>query len=237
MGTFSGFPGKSHFTPVPNVFFSELLPQISDLSELKVVLHLFRLLYEKKGFPKFISRAELLSSRSLMSGLKGFGKPPEEMLDEGLFLAEKRGIILRLPVVKANKKYELFLLNTERNKEAIASLEKGEINIGAAIGREEPPAATTDIPNIFSLYEENIAVLTPLIADELREAERIYPSEWIEDAFKDAVATNKRNWRYIARILERWAAEGKDGKFGRDSKKADDPSKYFTGKYGHVVRH
>ena len=31
-------------------------------------------------------------------------------------------------------------------------------------------------------------MLTPLIADELREAEKQYPESWIKDAIKEAVA-------------------------------------------------
>jgi len=90
--------------------------------------------------------------------------------------------------------------------------------------------------NIFALYEQNIGVITPTIAEELKEAERLYPPQWIEEAFKEAAALNKRIWRYIVRILERWASEGKDsGKHRRHIKKID-PDKYIKGKYGHLVQ-
>ena len=90
--------------------------------------------------------------------------------------------------------------------------------------------------NIFALYEQNIGMITPMIAEELKEAEKIYPPQWIEEAFKEAVVLNKRIWRYIKRILERWASEGKDnGEYRRDIKK-DDPDKYIKGRYGHMVR-
>ena len=90
--------------------------------------------------------------------------------------------------------------------------------------------------NIFTLYEQNIGIITPMIAEELKDAGNLYPSQWIEEAFKEAVTMNKRNWKYIARILERWATEGKDnGKHKGDIKK-DDPDKYVKGKYGHLVR-
>jgi DNA replication protein len=90
--------------------------------------------------------------------------------------------------------------------------------------------------NIFALYEQNIGIIQPLIAEELKEADKLYPPQWIEEAFKEAVALNKRSWRYIARILERWASEGKDsGEYKRDIKK-DDPDKYIKGKYGHLVK-
>jgi len=64
--------------------------------------------------------------------------------------------------------------------------------------------------SIFDLYEQNIGLLQPLLAEELLEAERTYPESWIRDAFRIAVQSNARRWRYIASILERWARDGKD---------------------------
>ena len=79
-------------------------------------------------------------------------------------------------------------------------------------------------------------MLTPMIAEELKEAEKLYPKTWIRDAIKIAVNQNKRKWYYISTILERWTAEGKsNGAYRRDSKK-EDPDKYIKGKYGHMVR-
>ena len=90
--------------------------------------------------------------------------------------------------------------------------------------------------NIFTLYEQNVGLIQPTVVEELKEAEKLYPPEWIEEALKIAATLNKRNWRYIARILERWANEGKDsGEYKRDIKK-DDPDKYIKGKYGHLVK-
>ena len=90
--------------------------------------------------------------------------------------------------------------------------------------------------NVFALYEQNIGMITPRIAEELKEADRLYPPQWIEEAFKEAVTLNKRRWEYIARILERWASEGKDsGEYKRSIKKID-PDKYIKGRYGHLVR-
>ena len=48
-----------------------------------------------------------------------------------------------------------------------------------------------------------------MIADELRDAEKHYPEEWITEAMREAVSANKRSWRYILRIMERWRTEGK----------------------------
>ena len=90
--------------------------------------------------------------------------------------------------------------------------------------------------NIFNLYEQNIGMLTPMIAEELKEAEKRYPEPWIAQAFKEAVALNKRSWRYISRILERWASEGKENGTHRKDSKENGTDKYVRGKYGHLIR-
>jgi DnaD/phage-associated family protein len=64
-------------------------------------------------------------------------------------------------------------------------------------------------PNIFVLYEQNIGLLSPLIAEELKDASDHFPKEWIEDAFREAVDHNKRKWSYIRAILRRWETEGR----------------------------
>ena len=61
-------------------------------------------------------------------------------------------------------------------------------------------------PTVFRLYEQNMGPLTPLIADRLIKALETYPTEWIEEALGEAVAYNRRSWRYVARILENWVS-------------------------------
>jgi len=46
-------------------------------------------------------------------------------------------------------------------------------------------------------------MLTPLIADELKEAVKQYPESWLQEAIKEAVAQKQTPIRrYISRILE-----------------------------------
>jgi DnaD/phage-associated family protein len=88
----------------------------------------------------------------------------------------------------------------------------------------EPIDIYSEHPNIFQLYEANIGPLTPILADALRDAEKSYPADWIEDAFRIAVERNKRNWHYIEAILHRWQEGGLDDQKGkqdrRDTKEA-----------------
>jgi len=229
MKSFPGFPHRSEFTSVPNAFFSQLLPQIEDIAELKVALYTFMLLYKKKGFPRFTSLAELTTDSGLMASLK-----TEEEVRRGLELATARGTILHLEMEAEKQAHHIYLLNDEDNRQALEKIKNGEIelqHLKVAARPEQPQEA----PNIFTIYEENIGMLTPLIADELKEAEQNYPTAWIVDAIKEAVSLNKRSWRYVARILENWQTHGRDyGTHRRES--GETPDKYFKGKYGHMVQ-
>jgi DnaD/phage-associated family protein len=238
MNQFAGFPARMQFTAIPNFFFSHLLPQISDMAELKTTLYIFWVLYNKRGYPRFITYRELAGNPGLMAGLKEEDKSVDEALRRALDMAVKRGTILRISIEKNGVREDAYFLNTESDRQTIARIESGELTLpGLEIEVPAPAEGEAgEIPDIFKLYEENIGMLTPLIADELREAEKLYPEAWIRDAVREAANQNKRKWSYISAILERWAAEGRsDGTYRRDIKKTD-PDKYIKGKYGHMVR-
>ena len=238
MKQFDGFPARMQYTSVPNLFFSTVLPQISDISELNVILHFFEILYRKRGYPRFVTYRELLHNKSLITSLRQTTKPPEEVLRHGLDAAAERGVILHLPLTGDNVVEDAYFLNTESQRQVIARIQNGEIKLSGLKAGDKTCVEIEEPPDIFSLYEQNIGMLTPRIAEELIEAEKLYPENWIGDAIKEAVDQNVRKWSYIAAILERWAAEGRnDGTHRRYSKKKSDPDKYLKGKYGHMVRH
>lgn len=65
--------------------------------------------------------------------------------------------------------------------------------------------------NVFTEYQNNIGLITPVIADRLKDAERDYSGQWIKRAIEIAVERNARRWNYIDAILKRWAVDGYDG--------------------------
>jgi DNA replication protein len=236
MEQFKGFPAKSQFTAVPNAFFSTLLPQISDIAELKTTLHIFQTLYQKRGYPRFTSYRELLGNKSLMSSLKEAKGSPDEALRNALEMAAQRGTILHLVMDRDGTPEDIYLLNTESDRQTMAKLQGGELKLSGLELKEPALIDAEEPPDIFSLYEQNIGMLTPMIAEELRDALKVYPENWISDAIKEAVSNNKRKWSYISAILERWTAEGRDdGTYRGDSKKTG-PDKYLKQKYGHIVQ-
>jgi DNA replication protein len=261
---------ERRFTGVPAVFFTQLLPQITNLAELKVTLYTFFLAGQKKGEPKWVGYWELTEAEDLLEGLKRGGdpRPPEEHLREGLELALTRRTLLRLVAAPAPPEFsqasngagELepttvtwFLLNTASNRDFIAKLERGESQIENTTllqgldlwdwplpsrpkpeGDESQPSEITgqlqewkqqqegrwrlksQRPDIYTLYEQNIGPLTPILSERLREATKLYPAEWVEAAFTEAVNYNRRSWAYISRILENWAIDGKNGQERRE---------------------
>jgi len=236
MKQFTGFPTKTQFTPLPNSFFSTLLPQIRDIAELKTTLYLLGMLYRKRGYPRFITYEELLTNTSLMRSLKEEGKSPDETLRQTLEMATRRGTILHLALDRDGAAEDIYFLNTEHDRQVVTKIQNGEFSLPGLKTGTRPSILTEQQPDIFTIYEQNVGMLTPMIAEELIEAEKLYPIDWIKDAIKEAVSLNKRSWRYIARILERWSSEGKsNGAYKREPKKTTS-DKYIKQRYGHMVR-
>jgi DNA replication protein len=196
---------KTGFISLSESFFTQVVPKIQDLAELKAVLYVAYLILRKPDHPHFVTYKELKAESCRLSA-----KLDEETFRQALDSAVEHGALLH-STSNINGRLEDFYSLT--------------------VDSYQPPTI-----NIFDLYEQNIGIITPMIAEELKDAEKLYPPQWIEEAFKIAVTLNKRSWRYIARILERWASEGKDsGEYKRNIKK-DDPDKYIKGRYGHLVQ-
>lgn len=216
---FEGFPRKVHFIPVPSPVFGPLLEEIDDFAELKCTLRIIWLLNQKKGYPRYVTLGELLADQTLAKSLAINGATNQEQVKIAVERAVERGTLIAGMTERHGEQQRLYMLNTESDRNALARL-VDEPALVATAPNSEPWDGAVERPNIFSQYEDNIGILTPMISEELREAEELYPTAWIEDAFREAVSQNKRSWRYIARILERWEREGRnDGKSGRYPKK------------------
>ncbi|MFC1981282.1 DnaD domain protein [Chloroflexota bacterium] len=235
MKQFDGFPAKMEFTPLPNIFFSALLPHIGDIAELKATLYVLAALYHKRGHPRFVTFRELMGNASVAAGLREADKPTEDILRGALEMATERGAFAHIVLDNDGVPEDVYFLNTEVDRQIVTKVQNGEFILHRLKAKPRTNVETEEKPDIFTLYEQNIGMLTPIIADELREAEKLYPEVWIRDAIKEAVNHSKHKWSYISAILERWSAEGKsDGTHQRHSK--TDPDKYVKGQYGHMVQ-
>lgn len=234
MKGFVGFPtGKQSYTPVPNLFFSEVLPEIDHLGELKVTLHVFWLLTQKRNERPCVSGEALAADRRLLNGLALPGMAPQEALQDALDRAVARRTLLRVRAGQETGRGNWYFVNSEKGRRAVDDLLAGKWTPGDS---DEPVQLEVQRPNIFVIYEQNIGPLTPLLAEELMEAEDRYPASWIEDAFREAVDLNKRSWRYIQRILERWAAEGRTDEKSRGGDERD-RRRFIEGEYADYIEH
>jgi DNA replication protein len=217
---FAGFAdGKQRLIPLPGTFFTELLPQIDHLGELKVTLYAFWLLDHMEGAFRYLKRSDFSANEKFMSGLSLNSLQAPAYLDDGLNRAVKRGTLLRIELDVEEGIEQLYFLNSPRGRAAVHAIERGEWRYSG--DAQHPVDIREDIPNIYRLYEDNIGALTPLIAEELREAEETYPDDWVSDAFRIAVENNVRNWRYVSAILTRWKEKGRDERKNRRDTEKD----------------
>lgn len=242
---FIGFPDKK-MKPVviPDHFFSDLLPELDDLAELKLLLHCFWLLNEQSGELRYLRGADLREDQQLLRGLAPDSdlRSPQAVLQDALERAVARNVLLRLEItiepdgaMRIHREAEpapdtadepptaqhekaatemavvedWYFINTVRGRETLAKIRQGRLQEVMAVIPAEA-RLYVERPNIFVMYEQNIGVMTPLIADQLRDLEKTYPPAWIEEAFDAAVSRNARNLKYIQAILKRWETDGKD---------------------------
>ena len=223
---FSGFPeAKVAIVALPDLVFTDLVPQIDDLAELKVTLLVLRRLAQMQSdAAPWVTLAELQADPAIRTAL---GDAADARLADALARATQRGTLLVAEWRRADGTLEQrYLANSPRGRAAQRAMQRGV----------EPARATkTARPNIFALYEQTIGPLTAILSEDLMDAEKTYPAEWIEEAFHEAASRNKRNWKYIHAILERWRTEGKDEVDRRD--READPRRYIEGKYGDLIQH
>jgi len=224
---FKGFhENKKEITGIPDIFFRELLPVMDDTNEIKLCLYILWKAYIFGDFSMPITTSDILLDEIFTGGLISPTGEKEKLVSELLEKMVADNILLK-----------------------VQSETTGEPNIyfiNSPLGRKSASEKTRDIlparmtldqiqPNIFQLYQENIGPLTPIIADALREAEDIYPVEWIKEAIHIAVQNNVRRWRYVESILDRWQKEGRDGTDREDDQ--EDYRRYIKGKYGEIGHH
>jgi len=210
------------------VLFRKIIDQTKDISQLKMVLYVFYSLAQQTTIPAFVTHRELLSSGPALLSLSNeeFLKILQSLVKNGTLLFFKQ----------IDNHHDIYLADTRSNRGLIEQIERGKFRFKEDSNVSTKKQNPQKSPNIFVLYEQNIGMITPMLSEELKAAAELYPSKWIEDAFKEAVLQNKRSWRYIARILERWTSEGKNSGAYRQGNKKDSTDKYISGKYGHLVK-
>lgn len=222
MTSFKGFSDKETFTQLPDSFFHHLLNEIEDAVELKVTLYVLWRISRMESRSRSLCVSEIKADQAFMASL------PEGQLKQGLEKAVQRGSLLQVD----NDEGGFYFVNSPRGRAAAEALKKGDWR-SAARESSHPPV---ERPNIFKLYENSIGPLTPMVADALRDAEKIYSPDQVEEAFSEAVKRSKRSWKYVEAIL-RNRKEEEDAKEQTGPDPEKDRRKYIEGKYADFIKH
>lgn len=195
---------------IPAEFFSDIVPLCREVTDLKAVL----LVLEQEA----LSGAPLVSIDTLLlppypARVVGLDSPvpAEERLVRVLERAVAAGALVRVATGNGDLQTISYLVATRANRMLADRLHSGDDR--AARRLKVPAGVKADVsrPNAYALFERHIGPLTPVVAERLRDAEQLYPREWIQDAIETAVRYNRRNWRYIETLLTRWEQESGSG--------------------------
>jgi len=231
---FAGFPGIGTATAIPNAFFMTVLPRMQRPEELLAFLWVARTVQEQKGEARFAGAAQLWATPGVATSFEHLGGG-QAGLERGLAACVELGVLLALRLQGKGRDTTVYFLNNPASRRSVARARAGELELAPdTVATAVEPA---ERPGIFRLYEEHVGTITPLLGERLLAAQSTYPAEWIEEAFGEAVALNARNWRYIERILQRWAEEGRGNETtGRDPLE-EQKQRFLGGNLGHVVRY
>ena len=220
---FSGFKddGSSN-VPIPQLFFTDLLPALNEPGQLQLMLYLFWHQEHQQGPVHYFRLEELTADPALVNMI---GDP--SALSKALAGLVDLGAVLKAELDWMDETY--YFMNSPQGRAAVHAVEAGEWQGSNA---ERPPVQLApERPNIYRIYEENIGPITPMVADILKADEADYPSEWIEEAVRQAVARNARNWKYVQAILKRWRTEGRGNEQNRRDN-SQSPQDYRKGWLG-----
>jgi DNA replication protein len=231
---FTGFPeGKQILIRIPSQFFNEILPGLDYLPELKLMLYVFWRLELMEGPTRYLLLQDIVSDETFMRGLQANNLSSIEVLQDALERSVARGVLLRVETTLRQKKQVCYFLNSPKGRAAVEALDQGKWSLPEL--NQAPVEWLTRQQDIFSLYEENIGPLTPLLSDAIHDAEATYPEAWIKEAITIAAEKNKRSWNYIKAVLKRWQEEGRYEREDRQDIEKD-RRRYIEGKYSHLIK-
>ncbi len=232
--SFDGFPSGAPVTPLPQSLLRELVPVMSDPAELVVTLYAIQAISRVRRYPRRISCRDLRESRSLIEALANLCAPREvdEAFADGLRASVERGSLLQARSVDDGVWVEWIALNDADGRRALESASMPPTS-AAVYGRE---SAYSSAPEIWQSAFG--APMPPILSEEIKAAESRYGSDWMHDAFAEAVANGVRSWRYVQAILERWETEGRDegGRDGGDATNRSTADGLESSRYRHLFR-
>ncbi|MBX7111465.1 MAG: DnaD domain protein [Dehalococcoidia bacterium] len=200
---FEGFVAGGAATTLPAQFFVDLLPAIEDTEELRATLYALYAIARKRGPLRAVRASELAAEAPLARAFAHRGGA--EAVRAALDAAVARGTFVACPLADGDA---LYFMNNDAGRRALMRVRAGALEAPALAARLPAPAARP--PRPAEVYEQEIGVLSPAVADAIAEAVGRWPEQWLVEAIRLAALRNARSWNYVRAVLERWEAEGRD---------------------------
>ena len=114
--------------------------------------------------------------------------------------------------------------------ELVRSRENQSGNSHKKISADTSLSLSMSESNIFTVYQQEIGIITPIIAEEILQYVDDIPAElqehWFTEAIKQSVSANVRKWNYVKAILDNWISSGKIT--DRRTKQMEEAAKGYT---------
>ena len=223
--------------PVPAQLFTEILPRLHNESQLRATLYTWYAIASKGSGQRYVYLSQLLTDPVLLSWFTHLGG--KNGIRHGLDLSCKEGVFLQLRIDEDDK---ILAPNDESGARLITDLKadlKSESVAHHNQSRGSNPETDyekTVVSNVIEKYENEIGMLTPVIADMIAIAEQTYPTTWILEALDIAAQSNARSWKYVTAILARWKNEGKNNDNEKTSRFSSRQSGREQNRYDSVIR-
>ncbi|MCE2466897.1 MAG: DnaD domain protein [Caldilineaceae bacterium] len=210
---FVGFPaGGLEEVPIPARLLTDLLSRIDSLAETRLTLYCYQQIGRLSGPAAWLRARDLRSDPVLLDLMSGLSElhSPQEVLEDALEKALVRNALLglELPGADGEPADKALFLNTDEGRRLRTSMQAagakvrsdGRIPVVAQLSESEP----------FRIYHQNFGLLTPVLADQLRNLIEDFPLPWVCEAMEIAVARNKKALAYVKAILNRWEQEARE---------------------------
>ena len=235
MSEFKQIPKRGDRVEIPERFFLDVLPNITNILELKTSLIILNEIASQQTDGSFLNHADIENLEQLKLLETDGIQLSIELIESVLGKLTQSNLIFSMKLdLESEDSGEIYFLDDPDGRKLSEKFKLGIVSLN--ITGDNPERDIDKGITIFDLYEKNIGIISgSQVAEELIEAEKTYPAQWLEDAFSEAVAQDVRRWAYIRAILASWSNGGRgnyDGKTGgRNSE-----SRYKSGKYGKIVR-
>ena len=219
--------------PFPVQLFTEILPRLHNESQLRATLYTWYAIMSKGSGQRYVYLSQLLTDPVLLSWFTHLGG--KNGIQRGLDQSCREGIFLQLQIGEDDK---ILAPNDESGARLITDM-KSESVAHHNQSRDSSPETNyerTVVSNVVEKYENEIGMLTPVIADMIAIAEQMYPTTWILEALDIAAQSNARSWKYVTAILARWKNEGKNNDNEETSRFSSQQSGGEQNRYDSVIQ-